>query len=181
MKTLEQTIVAMLTENTGTHMLDSGGSGGRAWQRNQGCDVDYFRNTAQATIKFYNVEDSWPEVTVSLFHKLTSGILELDEFCRRFNAIEVGNWNGQYHGTDSEGSDLLEDMGFKADGPEFNTYNWDNNFSQIIQGHFLKNPDDEHRVFYVAVTRAKNNLYIVEAQKQQGYRMYGDERMHDDL
>ena len=37
---------------------------------------------------------------------------------------------------------------------------------------YLKNPDDEHRVFYVAVTRAKENLYIVEAQKQQGYRMY---------
>ena len=32
-------------------------------------------------------------------------------------------------------------------------------------------PDDEHRVFYVAVTRAKENLYIVEAQKQQGYRI----------
>ena len=27
--TLEQTIAAMLTENTGTHMLDSGGANGR--------------------------------------------------------------------------------------------------------------------------------------------------------
>jgi DNA helicase-2/ATP-dependent DNA helicase PcrA len=52
---------------------------------------------------------------------------------------------------------------------------------KIVYRSYLKNPDDEHRVFYVAVTRAKNNLYIVEAQKQQGYRMYGDERMHDDL
>ena len=146
MKTLEQTIVAMLTENTGTHFLDSGGAGGRAWQRNQGCDVDYFRNTAPATIKFYDVEDSWPEVTVSLFHKLTSGILELDEFCHRFNAIEVGKWNGQYVGTDSEGSGLLDDMGLKAEGDIFNTYNWDNHFSQVIQGYFLKNPDDEDYV-----------------------------------
>ena len=43
---------------------------------------------------------------------------------------------------------------------------------RLVYKSYLKNPDDEHRVFYVAVTRAKENLYIVEAQKQQGYRMY---------
>jgi len=42
---------------------------------------------------------------------------------------------------------------------------------KIVYKSYLKNPDDEHRVFYVAVTRAKENLYIVEAQKQQGYRI----------
>jgi len=52
---------------------------------------------------------------------------------------------------------------------------------KIVYRSYLKNPDDEHRVFYVAVTRAKENLYIVEAQKQQGYRMYGDERINDDF
>lgn len=58
----EQVIADMLTENTGRHMLDSGGSAGRHWQRNQGrqflqeprgtVDRDYF--------------------TVSLFHWLSS-------------------------------------------------------------------------------------------------------------
>ena len=33
------------------------------------------------------------------------------------------------------------------------------------------NQDDEHRVFYVAVTRTKENLYMVEAQTHQGYRI----------
>ena len=32
---IEQTIYNMLMENTGTHMLDSGGGSGRHWQRNQ--------------------------------------------------------------------------------------------------------------------------------------------------
>ena len=47
---------------------------------------------------------------------------------------------------------------------------------KLVYKSYTKNPDDEHRVFYVAVTRAKQNLYIVESQKQEGYRMYGDER-----
>jgi superfamily I DNA/RNA helicase len=47
---------------------------------------------------------------------------------------------------------------------------------KLVYKSYTKDPDDEHRVFYVAVTRAKQNLYIVEAQKQEGYRMYGDER-----
>ena len=34
-KTIEQTIFDMITENTGTHMLDSGGVAGRNWQRNK--------------------------------------------------------------------------------------------------------------------------------------------------
>ncbi len=37
--TIQQTICNMLTENTGTHMLDSGGEGGRNWQQNQGLTV----------------------------------------------------------------------------------------------------------------------------------------------
>lgn len=33
-------IRGMLKENTGTHMLDSGGDNGRMWQRNQDKDFD---------------------------------------------------------------------------------------------------------------------------------------------
>ena len=51
--TLEQTIAAMLTENTGTHMLDSGGANGRAWQRNIGKTVDDFRAMPSATAEIY--------------------------------------------------------------------------------------------------------------------------------
>ena len=45
----------------------------------------------------------------------------------------------------------------------------------LVYKSYLKNPDDEHRVFYVAVTRAKHNLHIIEPQKKLGYRIYGNE------
>tara|TARA_R100001591_G_scaffold26634_1_gene36802 strand:- start:4222 stop:4824 length:603 start_codon:yes stop_codon:yes gene_type:complete len=32
-----------------------------------------------------------------------------------------------------------------------------------------KHPEDEHRVFYVAVTRAKQNLYLIESDKKYRY------------
>jgi|TARA_R110002012_G_scaffold280114_2_gene468559 superfamily I DNA/RNA helicase len=40
---------------------------------------------------------------------------------------------------------------------------------RLVYKAYVKNPEDEHRVFYVAVTRAKENLYLVEAQRQEGY------------
>ena len=40
MNTTEQVIVGMLTENTGSHFLDSGGAYGRHWSRNQTRDFD---------------------------------------------------------------------------------------------------------------------------------------------
>ena len=42
---IEQTIYNMLTENTGTHMLDSGGGSGRHWQRNQKKSIEDFRKS----------------------------------------------------------------------------------------------------------------------------------------
>jgi hypothetical protein len=34
-----------------------------------------------------------------------------------------------------------------------------------------KHPEDEHRVFYVAVTRAKKNLYLIESDKSYRYEI----------
>ena len=34
---------------------------------------------------------------------------------------------------------------------------------------YQKNPDDTHRLFYVACTRTKNNLYIIEPQTRKAY------------
>ena len=36
--------------------------------------------------------------------------------------------------------------------------------SPAADTQFQRNPDDTHRVFYVGVTRAKQNLYIVDAE-----------------
>ena len=34
-----------------------------------------------------------------------------------------------------------------------------------------KHPEDEDRIFYVAVTRAKQNLYLIESDKKYRYEI----------
>lgn len=34
-----------------------------------------------------------------------------------------------------------------------------------------KHPEDEHRIFYVAITRAKQNLYLIESDKKYRYKI----------
>ena len=36
---------------------------------------------------------------------------------------------------------------------------------------YQKNPDDTHRLFYVACTRTEKNLYIIETQKKKAYNL----------
>jgi len=48
MKTKE-IIYNMLTENTGRHMLDSGGAYGRNWERNQVKTIEDFENEPEET------------------------------------------------------------------------------------------------------------------------------------
>lgn len=57
---LDEIVAGMLVENTGIHMLDSGGSMGRAWQRNQAAvgdqsPAEFFENTPVG-------EWGWPSV-----------------------------------------------------------------------------------------------------------------------
>lgn len=127
---LEQLIYEMLTEGTGSHLCDSGGDNGRHWQRNQKKSLEDFRSEPEATL-----DGSFDclEVTVSLFHHLTSGVIELDERCNVFNSEPMGNWNSDIYGVDNDQAEWLELEGFKI-GRSWNTYNWDNNFSQILQG-----------------------------------------------
>ena len=138
--TLDQTIAAMLTENTGTHMLDSGGANGRAWQRNIGKTVDDFRAMPSATAEIYVREYGGETVAevlpcVNVFHLLTGGALELDDLCSEFNAMPVDDWkSGDFYGVSMAGAEWLEMRGFNASGESFNTYNRAANHSQVLQG-----------------------------------------------
>ena len=150
--TLEQTVYNMLIENTGTHLLDSGGSNGRAWQQNQNKTLEDFRNEPEAILSFYsidrdehgNVTKAYPEISVSVFHKLTSGILWLDEKCREYNELPCKDWDSSFYGVSDSQYDWLYIHGFEAEGKGFNTYNWDNNFSQILQGQDLTNNGENY-------------------------------------
>ena len=142
MKTLKETIAAMLTENTGTHMLDSGGANGRAWQRNAGKALADFENQPSATAEIY-VRECNGQLTaeimpcVNVFHLLTGGALELDDICKEFNAMPVDDWDGDYNGVSVAGWGFLSRHQFKSK-EGFNTYNWASNHSQVIQGQELE-------------------------------------------
>lgn len=137
---IKSLIAAMLTENTGTHMLDSGGDNGRAWQQNIGKAVADFQAEPSATAEIYVRE--WEgkltaEVlpTVSVFHLLTGGVLELDDLCHAFNAMPVDNWGSdEFYGVSVEGAAFINAHGFLSERHNFNTYNWSSNHSQVLQG-----------------------------------------------
>lgn len=148
MKT-EDLIYAMLTENTGKALGDSGDAYGRNWQRNQKKTIDDFRNEPSATVEvhYYQGRDGkehfecWP--TISLFHHLTD-VLTQDALCREFNAMECDVWNAEYYGINVDQQEWLEMVGFTFEGDSWNSYNWSANFSQVVQGQNLELDGDRY-------------------------------------
>jgi len=142
---MQETIAQMLTQNTGTHFLDSGGANGRAWQQNAGKVVADFEAQPSATAEIYVREWQGKLVAevlpcVNIFHLLTGGALELDDLCHEFNAMPADDWDGDYNGVSLEGSEWLEARGFamcKESRGGWNTYNWNAAHSQVMQGNEL--------------------------------------------
>lgn len=127
-------IYEMLTENTGSHFLDSGMSNGRHWQQNQGHTIHEWMQRPSAILE--TEYGTYP--TLDLFGFLTAR-LELTERAQEFQqAFDV--WINE----DSERSpyscgDIEEWAQQFHDGGDFkevriaNSYNWDNYLSQTIQ------------------------------------------------
>lgn len=142
---IKSIIATMLTENTGTNMLDSGGASGRAWQLNAGKVVADFEAQPKASLEIWVSEwngkltaELMP--TVNVFHKLTSGVLELDDHCNEYNQRTVDDWGSDLNGVSHSNEEWLEAIGFTWDDRTcgFNTYNWGNNFSQVLQGNVIE-------------------------------------------
>jgi hypothetical protein len=131
---MKRTIIEMLTENTGRHMLDSGGAYGRHWQNNQ--NVDDWDKTPVITW------DVWPpdeiNISVSVYHYLTSGILEIDDICKKFNDINVNsdNWDSEIYGVSKEAEVYLNSLD-ATPGHPWNTYNGECTLSQTLQGCYV--------------------------------------------
>ena len=145
--TIENLIASMMIENTGTHFLDSGGAYGRNWQRNKGLTADILKEMPSATLEVSIREwQGKPHAelipTVNIFHKLTGGMLELDDRCETFNAMPVPDWGDQLYGVSDRGAKWLRDQKFTwKDEGQFNTYNWQANLSQTLCGRFLAHDD----------------------------------------
>ena len=119
----ESVIFEMLTENTGRHLLDSGGENGRSWQRNQSKSIEDFRNEPRTVFdtKYY-------DATVSLFHHLTEKLTYSPAYTEEFN-----DWAGN---REESWLELMESfpvsMGWKRLFTE-NSYNRESLLSQVIQ------------------------------------------------
>ncbi len=80
----QKKIISQLTENTGRHMLDSGGAYGRNWEHNQGRQFD---NEPTAKLDLYYSEDRKTlEVspTINLYHWLSDRLVYDAKLQKRF-------------------------------------------------------------------------------------------------
>lgn len=139
MTTLSETLRGMLTQPTGHNLCDSGDHYGRAYQRNAKRDFDA---EPQASLR---VGGPWgTEISVSVYHHLNA-TLDLDKLCQRFNAMPCDDWGSdQAYGISETQEFWLQRQGFEFTGQPWNTYNWDNNFDQILQGSNLERDGDRY-------------------------------------
>lgn len=123
----DEVLAEMLTENTGRHMLDSGGAYGRSWERNQGKTVETYLAEPRAWF------DGWG-VTLSVFHWLRERLeydAELDAKLQDFASRE--DRSGCSYLQDAEDF-AVEVLGVSEhDLRTVNTYNGEDCLSQTLQ------------------------------------------------
>lgn len=144
----KEIIFGMLTENTGTHFLDSGGAYGRAWERNQGKTMADFEAEPEQQFT-YHKRGNYLERRVSVFHYLSQ--LQTDWICDYFNAMPCGDWDadGEVYGVSQFQWDWLTNKCEVEVNYGFNTYNVDSDLSQILQGSWLRINDEPYLLLQV--------------------------------
>ena len=143
----QREIYAMLIENTGKHMGDSGSAYGRHWQRNQSKTIEDFFNEPEQKITYDSRYKGFERI-VSVFHYLSE--LDIDEICEKFNDInrDADNWEGDFYGVSKEAQEYLVSLYYEydyeidsnpygKDSSTFNTYNIDCDLSQTLQGSWI--------------------------------------------
>ena len=121
----EEKLNELLKENTGTHMLDSGGAYGRHWERNQD---KTFENEPAVFIEF---DEYGIEVTHNLYHWLSERLEYDEEMDKKFQDYACLPENEE-----SSWFELVETFPetIGADDIEtINTYNGEDALSQTIQ------------------------------------------------
>ncbi len=140
----DEILAGMLTENTGSHFLDSGGAYGRAWEKNQGKEVETFLAEPK-------VSTSGQMFTISTFHFLTNRLEFDEEMNSKFESFASREENKDNYWT-TLGEDFLKnELGLveKSYDPMqwVNTYNGEDLLSQIIQ--YLPFENEEDSEWYV--------------------------------
>ena len=134
---LKNLVVKMLSENTGAHLLDSGGAYGRNFEKNKGMTVKDWDKTPEARLEVYHYTigdkhsvDLYAQTSV--YHFMTK-TLELDEYCNRFNHLKCDNHDSDVYGVSDNQRAWLDKFHFEI-GDSFNNVNWGSPTSQTLQG-----------------------------------------------
>lgn len=144
---VKKIIATMLKENTGQHMLDSGGDSGRMWQRNQKRDFD------KEPKSHWEVYAPNKEVTVSgstyhyltKFLEVTSKSTKLNNEFQKFMDSQEDSYYLQDMEAFAEEHNDCQKYPFESEPRTINTYNDENIIDQILQ-YIVFCEDDE---FYI--------------------------------
>jgi hypothetical protein len=143
----KQKLIEMLTYNSGTHFLDSGGDSGRHWQRNRGRD---FESEPASSVEFstWGRKGGEPKaeivVTHNVYHWLSERLSyaeDLDKLFHRWCSLvpemREKNWLGcaQTFAERMIATERAEDESYGGGkgGETINTYNGENLLSQVLQ------------------------------------------------
>lgn len=130
-------LAAMFTENTGRHMLDSGGAYGRNWERNQGRGVESFMAEPEAYFTSWGGDD-WG-VLLSTFQFLADRLEYDADLNAEFDALAEANPDDHWFALAEKfpaHHANLHDLEVPEDGTGMltvNTYNHENALDQVIQ------------------------------------------------
>ena len=127
----EKRIVEMLTENTGVHMLDSGGAYGRAWERNR--KIEDFRKLPSVRVE---IDHRFNECSISYdtFHYLAN-FLELTDMAKRLQKRLI-RFAESPKNKDAHWTSIMETFPqhIKAENKDtVNTYNYDTILAGTLQ------------------------------------------------
>jgi hypothetical protein len=123
----ERVLIEMMTENTGRHMLDSGGAYGRNWEQNQ--DLGFVKAPA------VELSDYGVYVSHNVYHWLKERVTYDEELDTRFQEFCKGREDTHWLQDMEEFAESLEASGLYGDGNPFtvNTYNGECSLSQTLQ------------------------------------------------
>jgi len=125
MKTTEEILISMLKENTGSHVLDSGGAYGRHWEKNKGKD---FENEPTVFLKF---SEHGIKATHNLYHWLAKRLEYNEELTNNFHEFADSQENEDKNWMENI-EEFTEEIGATNVGT-INTYNGEDALSQTIQ------------------------------------------------
>lgn len=142
--TVDDVLADMLTENTGRHMLDSGGAYGRNWERNAGADVATFKERPAVILSTWERDGKTVVSYLSLdvFHFLSdrlTGLSDIDAAFREFDAEPERaseSWFANLEEFRETRDDLRHVYGV-------NTYNGEDALSQVLQYDVFETDDGD--------------------------------------